>query len=122
LRREARVRGDDTLYWALFRDYASDEEWRASVHQLLASKLPSSALVEELDKRQPTRAVALDMKTLTSLMRTYRHDALPYLEQHLSSAPDSLLRQARKLGDEMLYWSIFFLAGTAARWNGRSRS
>src|SRR4029077_19357459 len=34
LRREARARGDETLYWALFRDYASDEEWRASVHQL----------------------------------------------------------------------------------------
>src|SRR5215831_1177488 len=38
LRREARARGDDTLYWALFRDYASDKEWRASVHQFLARK------------------------------------------------------------------------------------
>jgi hypothetical protein len=121
LRREARARGDDTFYWALFRDYASDDEWRASVHQLLASKPPASALIEELDKRQPTRAVALDMKTLSSLVRTYRQEAIPYLEQHLSSAPDSLLKQARTLGDETLYWSLFFLAGTSARWNADLR-
>jgi len=121
LRREARAHGDDTLYWALFRDYASDEEWRASVHQLLASKPPASALLEELDRRQPTRAVSLDMKTLTSLVRTYRQETIPYLEQHLSSAPDSLLKQARKLGDETLYWSLFFLAGTSARWNADLR-
>jgi hypothetical protein len=121
LRRAARARGDETLYWALFRDYASDEEWRTSVHQLLASKPPAGALIEELDRRQPTHAVSLDMKTLIGLVRAYRHEALPYLEQHLSSAPDALLKQTRKLGDETLYWSIFFLAGTSARWNAALR-
>jgi hypothetical protein len=121
LRREARARGDDTLYWALFRDYASDDEWRASVRQALASKPPASALLVELERRQPTHAVSLDLKTLTSLVRAYRGAALPYLEQHLSSAPEAFLRQVRRLGDETLSWSIFFLAGTSTRWNADLR-
>jgi len=121
LRREALARGDNELYWALFRAFASDEEWRASVRRLLADKPPANALVEELAQRQPERTASLDVKTLAHLVRTYRRAALPYLERCLTSAPEAFLRWVRKLGDETLYWSIFFLAGTSARWNADLR-
>jgi hypothetical protein len=121
LRREARARGDDTLYWALFRDFATDDEWRASVRQLLAVKPPADTLFVEMEKRQPSHRVSLEPNTLLRIVREYRHAALPYLEQHLSSAPETLLRQVRKLGDETLYWPIFFQAGAAAQWNKELR-
>jgi hypothetical protein len=117
LRQEARARGDETLYWALFRDFASDEEWRASVRQLLSSQPPSETVDAELMKRHPSHSASLDPKTLLSLVRAYRRAALPYLERYLSSASQSFLKQVRKLGDETLYWPIFFCAGNGAEWN-----
>ena len=121
LRREARKRGDETLYWALFRDFATDDEWRASVRQLLAGKPPAETLFVELEKRQPSHRVSLEPTTLLRIVRDYRHAALPYLEQHLSSSPETFLRQVRKLGDETLYWPIFFQAGGATQWNKELR-
>ncbi len=122
LRRAARARGDSEFYWALFRAFATDEEWQASVRQLLAEKPPTSALLDELARRQPERSASLDTKTLRALVRTYRDETLPYLERSLTAAPDHFINWVRKLGDERLYWRIFFLAGSSTRWNADLRS
>ena len=92
------------------------------MRQLLAEKPPASALLEEFARRQPDRSASLDTKTLRALVRTYRHEALPYLERSLTSAPDDFVNWARKLGDESLYWRIFFLAGSSTRWNADLRA
>jgi hypothetical protein len=122
LRRVARARGDSEFYWALFRAFATDKEWQASVRQLLAEKPPASALLDELARRQPDRSASLDTKTLRALVRIYRDEALAYLERSLTSAPDDFINWARKLGDERFYWRIFFLAGSSTRWNADLRA
>ncbi|HEV7128921.1 MAG TPA: hypothetical protein VGN32_15935, partial [Ktedonobacterales bacterium] len=51
LRAEARVRGDDTLYWALFRALADSDEWQTALGELLKDDVPAEAIAEELGRR-----------------------------------------------------------------------
>jgi hypothetical protein len=121
LRQQALKGSDDDLYWALFREFATEDEWRARVRHLLASDTPASAIVGELVRRQPERGAPVDAKILAALVQQYGHAVLPYFEQYLASVPEELLSRVGKLSDETLYWRIFFVAGTQARWNAALR-
>jgi hypothetical protein len=121
LHEEARRRGDEDSYWVLFREFATEEQWSASLRQLLKVNTPADAIIEELARRQPTRPPAMDTRILASLVERYRHAVLPYVERHRVAAPAELLSRVRKLGDETLYWAIFFRAANAALWNRELR-
>lgn len=116
-----RQRGDDDLYWALFRELAEPKEWELAVAQLLRDNIPASAIVEELRKRHSTHLWEADTGVLGDFIERYGQAVLPYIEDNLGRmaqrSGDRLLAAAKKLDDEDLYWRIFFKASDTVRWN-----
>lgn len=118
---EVRKRGDDELYWALFRELAEPGEWEHAVKQLLRDNTPADTVVEELRKRHSTHLWEANTGILGDFIERYGQVVLPYIEENLNwvarRSGDRLLAAAQKLGDEDLYWRIFFKAGDPAKWN-----
>ncbi len=125
LRDEVKARGDDELSWALFRELAEPSEWEASVKHLLREQVPASAILEELRKRHSSHLWEANTDILGDFVERYGAAVLPYIEENLSwiahRSGDRLLAAAQKLGDENLYWRIFFKAGNSTKWNDALR-
>jgi hypothetical protein len=121
LREAARQRGDDDLYWALFRELADEHEWQAEARRLLASDTPPERIHDELTKRHPEHLWNVDTGVIAGIVEKYGRAALPYVQEHLTwiarRAAPKLLSRIKKLGDEDLYWPIFFKAGDSKQWN-----
>jgi hypothetical protein len=121
LRAEVKQQGDEELFWALFRELAEPREWERSVAQLLRDQIPADAVVAELRKRHSTHLWEANTGILGDFIERYGQAVLPYIEENLNwiarRSGDRLLSAAEKIGDEDLYWRIFFKAGDPAKWN-----
>ncbi len=121
LRAEAKQQGDDDFYWALFRVLAEPLEWERAVARLLLERVPASAVVEALRKRHSAHLWEANTSILGDFVEQYGMAVLPYIEENLGwiarRGADRLLSAAEKLGDENLYWRIFFKAGDSVKWN-----
>ncbi len=120
LRKAAQAR-DDALYWYLFRQYATEGEWKTELQSLLSANVPAGTISAELEKRHPETLWQADTDVVVTALDKYGLDALPYIERHLGwisrRSAGRLLTALEKLGDEGLYWRIFFLAGRPDAWN-----
>jgi hypothetical protein len=118
---EAQRRGDEAFYWRIFRATAGSAEWADAVRHLLAEAVPPERIVAELELRQPAYTRDLDGAVMAELLTTYRAAVLPYIERNVTSigrkSAPRLVQAAEKLGDEALFWRIFFLAGSSPEWN-----
>jgi hypothetical protein len=121
LRAEARARGDEATYWALFRELAEPSEWAAELRQLLKHPVPPSEILGALRQRQPHDTDELDAGIFADFVERYGAAVIPYIEENLEwVAPRQaarLLPVIQRLGDEPVYWRIFFKAGNAHQWN-----
>lgn len=121
LRDEVQRRGDDNLCWKLFRELATPDEWTTALRELLQRAVPAGAVVDELRRRHPEHTWDLDAGILADFLERYGAVVLPYIEQNADwikrKGGSRLLSSAERLGDEALYWRIFFKAGTPAAWN-----
>ena len=125
LRDEVKRRGDDDLYWALFRELADGEEWEEALGELLQQDVPASAIVAELRKRHPQSGYRLDAGMLADFVTKYGAAAMPYVEEHLDridrGGRSRLLPAVQRLGDETLYWRLFFKVSDSKQWNNALR-
>lgn len=125
LRHEAIQRGDNDLSWALFREFAHANEWKAELQKLLREHLPAGRIVEELKKRHPRWFWEADPDVLLDFLEHYGLAVLPYIEEHLSwisrRSSRRLLAGVARLGDQALYWQIFFNVGDRKQWNDALR-
>ena len=121
LRAEARVRGDEVLYWALFRALADDDEWQASLRELLKDDVPPSAIVDELERRHIEQGWDLDGSALAPFVERFGAAIMPYIQAHQSSFDDTslaeLLPGLKATEDEAEYWRDFWVVGSSAQWN-----
>jgi hypothetical protein len=121
LREVALQRGDDDLAWAIFREVARPKDWKAAIHRLLDDMVPASEIATELRKRHPNAGLSADGKDLAALVTRYGAAVVPYLEENLDWLDQNdarhLLPALERLGDDALYWSIFFKTRNHKQWN-----
>lgn len=126
LRAEAKRRGDEEFYWLLFRRLAEPEEWSDELAQLLSQHVPAGSITAELRRRHPDSVDEVNAHILADFFEQYGMAMLPYLDQNLQSISRGLGRRlaetARKLGDEDLYWRLFFKAPDLGAWNDALRN
>ncbi|HEV2238307.1 MAG TPA: hypothetical protein VGR57_16715, partial [Ktedonobacterales bacterium] len=125
LREVALQRGDDDFAWAVFREVAGPKEWKAEIHRLLDAMTPASDIATELRKRHPVAGLQADGKDLAALVSRYGAAVVPYLEENLDWLDQNdarhLLPALERLGDDALYWSIFFKTRNTKAWNAALR-
>ena len=118
---EALHRGDDDFYWRIFRQVAGPDEWTQAARQLLAAHVPPEAILPELRRRHPVYVHDLDAAVLAELLERYGGVVLPYIEENADwisrKGASQLLSAAERLGDEALYWRVFFRVGKSQQWN-----
>jgi hypothetical protein len=121
LREVALRRGDDDFAWAIFRAVAGPKEWKAEIHRLLDAMVPASAIAAELRQRHPASGLNADGKDLAALVTRYGAAVVPYLEENIAWLDQNdarhLLPALERLGDDALYWGIFFKTHNTKRWN-----
>jgi hypothetical protein len=125
LRAAARRQGDDALSWFLFRRLADKQEWEAELRRLLHQNIPAEHLADELRKRHPEYVWDADADRVVDFLEKYGAAVLPYVEEHLGwirRAERRLLPAVARIGDETLYWRIFFKAGHSGLWNEALRA
>lgn len=120
LREAAHRHGDAEFFWALFRRVATPAEWAESVRELLRQHPAGNAINDELDRRHPEFIRELDGGVLAEVLEHYGMSAVPYIEHHVPlvtrKGAARLLQGSEKLGDDGLYWRIFFMAGKRDVW------
>lgn len=125
LRQEIQQQGDDALAWALFRRCADAKEWAAELRRLLRHPVPPDDILEALRQRHPSSVWHLPPEPVIELLEHYGAAVLPYVEDHLGwlarRHARRLLSAVERLGDETLYWRLFFHAGTPQQWNAALR-
>ncbi|MBA3534893.1 MAG: hypothetical protein H0T73_23530 [Ardenticatenales bacterium] len=121
LRKAVRQAGDEAWYWELFRAFASREEWAEEINQLLAIQVPPEQIVAELEKRHPSYDRFKQPELVRELIQRYGTSLLPYVQAHLrwlaGGQEERFLQVIHDLGDETLYWQMFFTVGTSDMWN-----
>src|SRR5262249_18351778 len=85
LREEARLRGDEELYFALHRRDVKPSDWLKELQQVAEQVADPAALVRELKRRHPTNFWDLNEGLYHLLLRRGR-DAFPYVLPHLRFA------------------------------------
>ena len=118
---EAKGRGDDEFYWRVFRQVADPFDWDRAARQLLEKQVPAEAILAELRRRHPVYARDLDAAVMADLLEKYGRAVLPYIEENADwisrKGAVQLLAAAERLGDEALYWRVFFRVGNSRAWN-----
>jgi hypothetical protein len=122
LRARASERGDSRLTLALFRTFATSEEWNAELRHLLSQQLSASALVSALRERHPVTTWSLDCSALAEIIAQYGAAIWPYIDENLTWVNNKqgkqLLDGARRSQDEAFFWRLFFRVGDNNQWNG----
>jgi hypothetical protein len=93
------ARGDESLYFALYRRQASSEQWLRDTGQLARDDISPGALCAELTRRHPQRWRPDIGPHLIALARSRGEPVLPYLLQHVGQVWS---RQRRGGYDEIL--------------------
>lgn len=121
LRDETARQGDMELHWALFRQFASEAEWQREVQRLLHEDLPPDQVVAELQRRHVNGIWTFNPTHLIDILEKYGPAVLPYLQGLLPALARRdarrMLRVAERLGDEDLYWRIFFTVSDQRQWH-----
>jgi hypothetical protein len=126
LRAAANAQGDDPVIWALFRKFASAQEWKDEIARLLKDPEPPASISDALEKRQPQRQYDIDPSPLLPVMDRFGAATIPYLERHLSWLAhidrEKFLAAVEKLGNQSFFRSVFFQWGTPAMWRDRVKA
>jgi hypothetical protein len=126
LYRAAQERGDDDFAWFLFRRFASKKEWSREMNALLEQDIPPHQIVAELRKRHPEHNRFGDTKLLLRFMQRYGEALLPYVEQNIfwigAGNRERTLAYIEQVGNEKLYWGIFFKIATRDMWHTALRN
>jgi hypothetical protein len=77
-----RTRGDEDLYWTMFRRWATLEDWQAEMQSLLSQEIDPAHIQAELKKRHPISPFSVNPATLKPMLEKYGGVVLPYLEKH----------------------------------------
>ncbi len=121
LREAAQQRRDDEFYWFLFRRFADEREWQEELRRLFQQEVPASRISDELRQRHLEYAWDVDASLLVDFLEKYGAAVWPYVESNVHwigrKAEQRLLRAVERLGDETLYWGVFFKVGSPLRWN-----
>ncbi len=125
LREEAQRNGDEELAWLLFRKFSSEQDWRGELQRLLKQQIPASQIVPELEKRHPEYIWQTNATILIDFIERYGMAVLPYIDRNIhwlrQHTSDRLLAAIKQMGDETLYWRLFFKVGTIQQWNAELR-
>lgn len=122
LRLAARAHGDLAFVWALFRRFATPEEWTRELHLLMDQPVAPTTIVAELRLRQPENFAMLETTApLIPIVTRYGAAALPYIGEVLNwlgaTTAVVLLPEIERLGDDDLYRRVFFRYGDPEQWN-----
>lgn len=122
LREAARQQGDEDLYWHLFRLGASKEDWEAEMRALLARVVPSEQIGAEILKRQRTNMWDVDSAIMFEFLKKYGMVVWDQVAPHIrpngrQRKPDAMLAVVQNLGDDALYWKVFFQIADDRAWN-----
>jgi hypothetical protein len=107
----ASARGDEVLYFALYRRQASAEQWLRDTAQFARSEISAEALCAELSRRHPQRWRPDIGPHLIALAREHNEALMPYLLQHVElvwsrqrrGGYDDILELARSRG----WWELW---------------
>jgi hypothetical protein len=124
LRQAARDAGDEEFFWYLFRESSSRQDWQHHMENLLASDIPAERIAAELERCLPEHPLYnFQPVILLKFLDKYGAAALPPIQRFLPSISRDAhaLDTIKKLGDETLYWQVFFSVANAHQWNQELR-
>ncbi|MCE7946712.1 MAG: hypothetical protein DYG88_04705 [Chloroflexi bacterium CFX4] len=81
----------DTNYPRFFRKFATDEQWRAKLSELLAADMPADEIVAALEMWHLTDPIGKPT-ILADFFAKYGEAVLPYMERYLNWASEARLR------------------------------
>lgn len=81
----------DTNYPRFFRKFATDEQWRAKMGELLAADIPADEIVAALETWHLTDPIGKPT-ILADFFAKYGEAVLPYMERYLNWASEARLR------------------------------
>lgn len=107
-------RGDEDLYFALYRKMVPQTTWEKDVAAVAKNVAEPQRLLEALEKRHPNQSWDLDLNTgFYTLAKARGREVVPYLMKHLDSLwtygyssrnkQNKLLEHARALG----WWDVW---------------
>ncbi len=120
LRLAAKQQGDDAMTWALFRRFATPDEWSVEMRTLLATPDPPASLIDALKKRQPDHLLDMDPAILIDFIGRFGAAMIPYLELNMDWVGridrDKLIQAVETMGDESFFRRVFFRYGAPKAW------
>ncbi len=126
LRQTAQARGDEAVYWHLFRAFATPEEWQAEMQRLIQQAVPPERIVAALETRRLNDPLRMDPATLVSVLDRYGTALTPFIDANLDwfGRLDTalLLAAIERTGDAALFRRVFFRYADNAAWNARVRA
>lgn len=97
LGKAAQARGDEALYFTLYRAMAPRKTWEQDIAALARNVADPRQLVEELEKRHPDRGWDFDLASgFYALASARGRDVIPYVMKHLDSAWNAFEFSSRK--------------------------
>jgi hypothetical protein len=126
LRQAARARGDDAVYWRLFRAFATADEWKVDLMRLAQQAVPPERIVAELEQRRLNDPLRMDPATLVVFLDQYGAALAPFIDANLDwfgRLDTALLLEAiERTGDAALFRRVFFRYADNAAWKARVRA
>ena len=106
---------DDTFYWNIFRQTASEDEWTEAINTLLQQPVPAERIDAELQQRHLDTFWELPAEPLIALLQHYGSAVVPYIERHLwlvePQKKYKLMQTLKQVCAVEDYWRIFHLGG-----------
>lgn len=106
---------DDTFYWNIFRQAASEDEWTEAINTLLQQPVPAERIDAELQQRHLDTFWELPAEPLIALLQHYGSAVVPYIERHMwlvePQKKHKLMQTLKQVCAEEDYWRIFHRGG-----------
>jgi hypothetical protein len=126
LRQTMQVRHDDAAYWALFRAFATTDEWKVELARLAQQNMPAERIVAELNLRRLDQPMNMDPAALVIFVDRYGATLAPFIDANLDwfgrLQTNMLLDAIERTGDAALFRRVFFRFADVATWNARIRA
>lgn len=100
LREAIKAAGDKEFLNRLFRKVSSPEAWNEEMQHLLDQDVPAERIIEELEKRKPTRTQTIKPHMLTRFMQKYGEAVMPFFETYIDWTSPKRLKALLDLGLE----------------------